>query len=53
MKSEWTTYTVQELIDKEMLEPPMDGNHGEIHPKTTDYVKSGVPFIMANNPQVL
>ena len=49
MKSEWTTYTVQELIDKEMLEPPMDGNHGEIHPKTTDYVKSGVPFIMANN----
>lgn len=49
MKSEWTTYTVQELIDKEMLEPPMDGNHGEIHPKTTYYVKSGVPFIMANN----
>lgn len=27
----------------------MDGNHGEIHPKVSDYVTSGVPFIMANN----
>ena len=27
----------------------MDGNHGGIHPKTSDYVSSGVPFIMANN----
>ena len=49
MKSEWEVYTVQELIDKGMLEAPMDGNHGGIHPKVTDYVKSGVPFIMANN----
>ena len=49
MKSEWKTYTVQELIDKRMLEPPMDGNHGENHPKVSDYVKNGVPFIMANN----
>ena len=49
MKSEWKTYTVQELINKRMLEPPMDGNHGENHPKVSDYVKNGVPFIMANN----
>ena len=26
-----------------------DGNHGEKHPKSTDYVADGVPFIMANN----
>ena len=32
-----------------MLEEPMDGNHGGIHPKTSDYVDAGVPFIMANN----
>ena len=31
------------------IEAPMDGNHGEIHPKVSDYVSSGVPFIMANN----
>lgn len=49
MISEWKTYSVQELVDKGMLEEPMDGNHGGIHPKTTDYVSSGVPFIMANN----
>ncbi len=49
MKSEWKTYTVQELINLGMLEEPLDGNHGAIHPKATDYVPSGVPFIMANN----
>ena len=49
MASEWRTYTVQELIDLGMLEIPMDGNHGGIHPKTSDYVEAGVPFIMAND----
>lgn len=49
MKSDWKEYTVQELIDLDMLEEPLDGNHGSIHPKTSDYVTAGVPFIMANN----
>lgn len=49
MKSEWKEYTVQELIDLEMLDEPLDGNHGSIHPKASDYVDEGVPFIMANN----
>lgn len=49
MTSEWKTYTVQELIDAGMLEEPLDGNHGSIHPKASDYVSSGIPFIMANN----
>lgn len=49
MKSEWKSYTVQELIDLGMLEEPLDGNHGSIHPKTSDYVSSGIPFIMAND----
>ena len=40
---------MQDLIDKGFIDPPMDGNHGEIHPKASDYVSSGVPFIMANN----
>lgn len=45
----WTKYSVQNLIDMEYIEAPVDGNHGEIHPKVSDYVSSGVPFIMANN----
>ena len=49
MRSEWKEYTVQELIDLDMLDEPLDGNHGSIHPKASDYVDEGVPFIMANN----
>lgn len=26
-----------------------DGNHGELHPTSADYVDDGIPFIMANN----
>ena len=37
---------VQELIDEEIIFPPMDGNHGEKHPKTSDYVDDGIPFIL-------
>ena len=49
MKFNWKEFTVQELIDLNMLEEPIDGNHGSIHPKASDYVNTGVPFIMANN----
>ena len=49
MTSDWKTYTVQELIDAGMLDEPLDGNHGSIHPKASDYVSTGVPFVMANN----
>lgn len=49
MNSDWKVYTVQELINMGMLEEPLDGNHGSLHPKASDYVTSGIPFIMANN----
>lgn len=42
-------YTVEDLIERNIIEPPMDGNHGEAHPKTSDFVETGIPFIMANN----
>ena len=45
----WTKYTVQDLIDKKYIDPPMDGNHGGLHPKASDYVATGIPFVMANN----
>lgn len=46
---EWKQYTVEQLIELDMLEAPMDGNHGGIHPKASDYVSKGVPFIMVND----
>lgn len=47
--SKYPIYTVEELINENIIEPPMDGNHGKTHPKVSDYVKEGIPFIMAND----
>ena len=43
----WTESTVRGLIDTGVIAKPIDGNHGEVHPKKADFQKSGVPFIMA------
>jgi type I restriction enzyme S subunit len=40
-------YTVDEAIRRGVIESPQDGNHGEKHPKSSDYVASGIPFLMA------
>ncbi len=52
---EWKKYTVAELVEKEIIEQPLDGNHGGVHPKVSDFVRSGIPFIVAsdiNNGQI-
>lgn len=41
--------TVGDLVRRGVLERPIDGNHGEIHPKSSDFVTEGVPFIMASD----
>ena len=46
---EWELLTIQDLVDREVIEKPMDGNHGEIHPTSKDYVNEGIPFIMATD----
>jgi type I restriction enzyme S subunit len=45
---EWQSYSVRRLIQLRILEI-QDGNHGELHPKASDYVDDGIPFLMANN----
>ena len=42
-------YTVEELVQKNMLEKPLDGNHGNKHPKGSDYTEQGIPFIMVSD----
>jgi type I restriction enzyme S subunit len=37
------------LVKRGIIEKPLDGNHGEIHPKSEDFVNSGIPFIMASD----
>jgi Restriction endonuclease S subunits len=46
---EWEITTVGGLVEAGWLFPPKDGNHGNIHPKSSDYVASGIPFIMASD----
>ena len=45
----WQLKTVQELVNEKILEKPLDGNHGGIHPKASDYVEEGIPFVMASD----
>lgn len=46
---DWECTTVRRLVDAGILEKPLDGNHGNIHPKGGDFVSFGIPFVMANN----
>lgn len=41
--------SVKDLVHRGVLERPIDGNHGEIHPKAEDFVAEGIPFIMASD----
>ena len=49
MPNNWKTYSVEELINDEIIYKPLDGNHGGTHPKGSDFIKSGIPFIMATD----
>lgn len=46
---EWVNASIEKLINENVLFAPKDGNHGNIHPKSADYVKIGIPFIMASD----
>lgn len=48
---DWDCYTVGQLVVEGVLCKPLDGNHGDIHPKSGDFVSFGIPFVMANNVQ--
>jgi len=45
----WDQITIRKAVEIGLLEKPLDGNHGEIHPKGDDFVDSGIPFIMASD----
>ncbi|ELJ8443961.1 restriction endonuclease subunit S [Vibrio cholerae] len=45
----WEIISIGSLLKLKIIDKPMDGNHGNIHPKASDYVDSGIPFVMSNN----
>lgn len=47
--SNWREATIGQLVAEGVIEAPTDGNHGEIHPKGSDFVDSGIPFVMASD----
>jgi type I restriction enzyme S subunit len=49
MTADWPTLSVRDLVDSGVIERPIDGNHGETHPKGSDFVVGGIPFIMASD----
>ncbi|MFW1946671.1 restriction endonuclease subunit S [Acinetobacter bereziniae] len=46
---DWQEVDIQTLVDERIIDKPMDGNHGEIHPTSKDYVEDGIPFVMATD----
>lgn len=48
---EFSSYScsVSDLVNRQILCPPQDGNHGGKHPKASDYVAHGIPFLMASD----
>src|SRR5262245_23530995 len=47
--SRYPNRSIGELERAEAVLEIQDGNHGELHPKTADYIARGIPFVMANN----
>jgi type I restriction enzyme, S subunit len=45
----WEVAQIDELVSRGVVGKPLDGNHGNIHPKTDDFVREGIPFIMASD----
>jgi|LGOV01.1.fsa_nt_gb type I restriction enzyme S subunit len=46
---EWDAPTIDDLLAQKVLSGVQDGNHGEKHPKSRDFVPEGIPFIMASD----
>lgn len=44
----WFEKTIGKLLSEDYLIQIQDGNHGELHPKSSDYIDDGIPFVMAN-----
>ena len=45
----WEVKSFSELLKSNDVEKIQDGNHGNSHPKSSDFVDSGIPFVMARD----
>jgi type I restriction enzyme S subunit len=49
VQTKYTEYKIRNLVDLGIIEKPLDGNHGEIHPQGDDFISAGIPFIMSSD----
>ncbi|MAT50566.1 MAG: hypothetical protein CMK32_05225 [Porticoccaceae bacterium] len=45
----WDTYSAKELLSRKILLGLQDGNHGSQYPRSSEFVKHGVPYIAASH----
>jgi len=46
---EWNILSIQELIERNFIISHLDGNHGELYPKSSEFSDKGIPYISAND----
>ena len=46
---EWEISLIQNLLDEEKIIDHLDGNHGQLYPKSSEFITEGIPYISANN----
>jgi len=46
---DWENLTIGELIEKQFVVGHLDGNHGELYPRSHEFKTYGVPYIGAND----
>jgi type I restriction enzyme S subunit len=46
---DWDVITIEEALSKKMIVDQMDGNHGELYPKSHEFCWDGVPYVGATD----
>lgn len=46
---DWDVITIDEALSKKMIIDQMDGNHGELYPKSHEFSLDGVPYVGATD----
>ena len=47
--NDWSVSTIDELIENKTILSHLDGNHGELYPRSNEFKSFGVPYIAAND----
>ncbi|MBD2303098.1 hypothetical protein [Nostoc sp. FACHB-190] len=45
----WNTESIQSLLDRNIIIDHLDGNHGELYPRSEEFSDEGIPYISAND----